>query len=227
MATATTMPTRLNSLTPAGDPPKSSRKQTRWPKTALAQSQPTAPQSSSVLPPRSSPMTPTPAPTRACEEPEPNVHATGCDIYEWEEQGHGTCDEVGGCVSLVSDGVESPGTNLAVISSSGRDISFHTLRDLIPEDTDGVGDIYDARIDGGFHNAHAPPICGSPRRMSSGPAAEPPHRRSVRKLCWRREWAGAPPAAPKASAESSATASRAASPDTISRSTTRQAQRTP
>ena len=110
----------------------------------------------------------------ACLEPEPNVAATGCDIYEWEEQGHGTCHEVGGCVSLISDGVEPRGTNIAVIGSSGRDISFHTLRNLIPEDTDGVGDVYDARVEGGFHAPHEPPQCLSPEACRSSSRAEPP-----------------------------------------------------
>jgi hypothetical protein len=73
------------------------------------------------------------------------------DVYEWEEDGHGGCAEAGGCVSLLSDGVDPHGAEEAIISASGHDITFGTKRGEVPGDTDGVGDIYDARIDGGFH----------------------------------------------------------------------------
>ena len=86
-----------------------------------------------------------------CHERESGLPDTGCDIYEWEEQGHGTCTEVGGCVSLISSGHAPEGDTEAVISSSGRDILFRTTAALVPEDTDGVADIYDARVEGGFH----------------------------------------------------------------------------
>ncbi len=98
---------------------------------------------------------------------------TGCDIYEWEEQGHGTCQEAGGCISLISDGTDPHGSISAVIGSSGRDIAFGTSDNLIPEDTDGVGDIYDARAEGGFHAAHPPAPCGSPEACRPAPGAQP------------------------------------------------------
>lgn len=76
------------------------------------------------------------------------------DVYEWEEAGVGSChqgeDLSGGCVRLVSDGVDPHGVDYAVISSSGRDIAFHTHRGEVGWDTDGVGDVYDAREGGGF-----------------------------------------------------------------------------
>jgi hypothetical protein len=109
------------------------------------------------------------------EEGQVAVHGTGCDIYEWEEEGHGTCTEPGGCVRLVSSGLAPQGDSAAVISTSGRDIIFHTLRNMIPEDTDGIGDVYDARVDGGFHAPHPPAPCGSPEacRSSEPPPAGP------------------------------------------------------
>jgi hypothetical protein len=93
-----------------------------------------------------------------CEE-----HLTGCDVYEWEQQGHGTCSEAGGCINLVSDGVSPQGSIIGlggVISASGRDITFGTRRGLAPADTDGVGDAYDARVNGGFPPPVAPTPCG-------------------------------------------------------------------
>lgn len=98
------------------------------------------------------------------------------DIYMWEEDGHGTCRESGGCVSLVSDGVDPHGTESAVISSSGNGIAFQTARGFSPGDTDGVGDIYVARVDGGFHTARRSTPCGTPEgcRGALGTAPEPP-----------------------------------------------------
>jgi hypothetical protein len=99
---------------------------------------------------------------------------TGCDVYEWEEQGHGTCAEPGGCVSLISSGLDPHGTQLRpVISSSGRDISFYTPRGLVPADTDGLGDIYDARENGGFHYTPPKIPCGG-GEICLGPAPPPP-----------------------------------------------------
>jgi hypothetical protein len=75
---------------------------------------------------------------------------SGNDVYQWEESGHGTCHEAGGCVSLVSDGLDPHGAEGAVISPSGRDVTFITSRPLVPADTDDLRDVYDARVEGGF-----------------------------------------------------------------------------
>ncbi len=101
------------------------------------------------------------------------VETAGCDVYEWEEQGFGTCTEAGGCIRLISDGVDPHGVPSAVISASGRDIAFQTQRNEIPADTDGGGDIYDARVDGGFRAPHPPSPCGGPEACRPAPKAEP------------------------------------------------------
>ena len=98
---------------------------------------------------------------------------SGCDIYMWEEQGQGTCTEPGGCVSLVSSGVDSHANNAASISASGRDIVFNTPRGMVPGDTDGVRDFYDARVNGGFHPAHPGPVCDSPELCQPEPPPPP------------------------------------------------------
>lgn len=82
------------------------------------------------------------------------------DVYEWEEDGHGSCEEPSGCIGLVSDGVDPHGTRDALIGSSGRDITFFTIAGLAPGDTDGVGDIYDARERGGFPYLAQKEPCG-------------------------------------------------------------------
>jgi NHL repeat/WD40-like Beta Propeller Repeat len=98
---------------------------------------------------------------------------TGCDLYEWMEAGHGTCHEAAGCISLISDGLDVHGIFGGTLSASGRDITFYTPRGLVPADTDGVGDIYDARIEGGFHTPHPPADCGSPEACRPAAGAAP------------------------------------------------------
>jgi hypothetical protein len=95
------------------------------------------------------------------------------DIYEWEEDGRGTCTEAGGCVNLISGGVDPHASRAGLISSSGDDITFQTLRSQVPQDTDVVGDLYDARVNGGFHASHPPPECGSPEACRPPAEAEP------------------------------------------------------
>jgi hypothetical protein len=98
----------------------------------------------------------------------------GEDVYEWEESGHGTCAEPGGCISLVSDGVDRHGTQGgALLSASGRDITFVSARGLVPADTDGVRDVYDARVEGGFPRPAEPAICKS-NEICHGPVPPEP-----------------------------------------------------
>ncbi len=103
------------------------------------------------------------------------THSNGCDVYEWEESGHGTCTQAGGCISLVSSGLDAGAPN-ALLSSSGNDILFTTPRGLAPADTDGVGDVYDARVGGGFHYTPPPEACKGAEAChgSSGSESPPP-----------------------------------------------------
>jgi hypothetical protein len=62
------------------------------------------------------------------------------NVYEWHQS-----PEAGeGAVSLVSSGVSQTNDEHPVISSSGADIFFITSQGLVPQDTDGQNDIYDA-----------------------------------------------------------------------------------
>jgi hypothetical protein len=86
------------------------------------------------------------------------------DVYEWERQGAGNCTAgapgfdpaAGGCVNLISAGSSDQGSTIVDASPSGRDVFFKTESSLLPQDTEAV-DIYDARADGGFPIAEAPP----------------------------------------------------------------------
>jgi hypothetical protein len=61
-------------------------------------------------------------------------------------------------VSLISTGAVGGGSSLAVINGSGQDIFFNTSGALTPADGDDLGDVYDARVGGGFSFA-LKPVC--------------------------------------------------------------------
>src|SRR5580704_4474627 len=71
--------------------------------------------------------------------------------YEWDETTEG-----GGGVSLVSTGNPDQPVEDAVMSATGTEIFFVTTQGLVPQDTDGQSDVYDARLDGGFPSIPAP-----------------------------------------------------------------------
>lgn len=76
---------------------------------------------------------------------------SGQDVYEWEEEGVGGCGESDGCVGLISSGRDDTApSELLGASETGQDVFFATHAQLTPQNTGGMGDIYDARIDGGF-----------------------------------------------------------------------------
>jgi hypothetical protein len=72
------------------------------------------------------------------------------NVYEWHETPGGE-----GSVSLISSGSATEPVEDAVISPSGQDIFFITDQGLLPQDTDGEDDLYDARLEGGFPAALA------------------------------------------------------------------------
>ena len=87
------------------------------------------------------------------------------NVYEWHE-GHVSLISSG--VSPEAEGVQVNGTGGVVITPSGRDIFFVSAQGLVPQDTDGVGDVYDARLGEGF------PPGPAPRRQCEGDACQGP-----------------------------------------------------
>jgi hypothetical protein len=70
------------------------------------------------------------------------------DVYEWHD----------GKISLVSTGTSPSPAFLLGASHDGRDVFFYSEDRLVGWDTDIVGDIYDARIGGGFPEPPARPV---------------------------------------------------------------------
>ncbi len=79
------------------------------------------------------------------------------DVYQWEEEGTGGCDEAdagfsapsGGCIELISSGQSELDSRFVESSPSGDDVFLATASSLLPQDQ-GLVDIYDARVGGGL-----------------------------------------------------------------------------
>ncbi|HEY5194243.1 MAG TPA: hypothetical protein VIJ39_10285 [Solirubrobacteraceae bacterium] len=101
------------------------------------------------------------------QHPSPS-YSTSSDVYEWRRNGIDDCTQIQGCLSLISSGRGGFKNVLLGISPSGHDVFFATHEALVPQDTDTAGDIYDARIGGGFPPPPARPVecegdaCDSP-----------------------------------------------------------------
>lgn len=87
------------------------------------------------------------------------------DVYEFEPLGSGGCAATsadfsavnGGCVALISSGTSDDDSYFLDASASGNDVFFSTRQNLVPADTDGRFDVYDARVGGGFPERPTPP----------------------------------------------------------------------
>jgi hypothetical protein len=83
--------------------------------------------------------------SKETEEPEPG----GRDVYEWEN----------GTVYLISSGKSPENSYFLDNSENGDDVFFATSEGLVPGDTDGAYDVYDARVP---HPGDNPPPAAVP-----------------------------------------------------------------
>jgi hypothetical protein len=80
------------------------------------------------------------------------------DVYEWRKNGIDGCAHVQGCLSLITNGRNGSRNMLLGTTPSGHDVFFATHSQLVARDTDSAGDVYDARIGGGFAPPESPPV---------------------------------------------------------------------
>lgn len=95
------------------------------------------------------------------------------DVYQWEAQGSGTCQEAGGCISLISTGKSEVKSEFVDATPNGNDVFFETRSDIDPRDP-GLIDIYNARVGGGFSVPSSPPACIGDACQSVPPAPNDP-----------------------------------------------------
>jgi hypothetical protein len=92
------------------------------------------------------------------------------NVYEYSD----------GRLYLISDGRAAPvnePTELLGIDVSGRNIFFSSVNQLVPQDTDQLSDIYDAREQGGFPAPQGSPACAGGEcqgPLSAAPSLLPP-----------------------------------------------------
>jgi hypothetical protein len=68
------------------------------------------------------------------------------DVYEYEPERVGSCQQAGGCVSLTSSGTASQESAFLEASEDGEDAFFITAQPLVAADHDTNYDLYDARV---------------------------------------------------------------------------------
>ncbi len=101
------------------------------------------------------------------------------DVYEWEAQGTGSCEEDvqgGGCLYLLSDGAHDEASFFGDASASGESAFLITSSRLVGQDQDQLYDLYGARVEGGLlsQNKLPPPICLEEACKPAAPAGPTP-----------------------------------------------------
>jgi len=108
------------------------------------------------------------------------------DVYEFEPQGAGGCTPggvgfeagSGGCVGLISSGGSRDESAFLDASESGDDVFFLTAAGLVPQDGDGLFDVYDARACSSASPCLAvppvpPPACSTSDSCKPTPSPQP------------------------------------------------------
>jgi WD40 repeat protein len=78
------------------------------------------------------------------------------DVYQWEAQGTGHCQEARGCINLISTGTSPTFSEFVDASADGSDVFIRTESSIDLRDP-GLLDIYDARQEGGLPPPPPPP----------------------------------------------------------------------
>lgn len=100
------------------------------------------------------------------------------NVYEWELDGTGSCgssSDAGGCLYLLTPGNVADAAMLSGSSPTGNDVFIQTQQALAPPGADGVYNIYDARVGGGFPSTPmTTPVCTSTACTTAGSSPAPP-----------------------------------------------------
>ena len=70
------------------------------------------------------------------------------DVYEWERDGSGSCQQTQGCIFLLSSGSDPENSYLLDASANGNDVFIITRAQLVAQDRNDLDDVYDVRVDG-------------------------------------------------------------------------------
>jgi hypothetical protein len=90
------------------------------------------------------------------------------DVYEWEQDGEGSCVQANGCIYPISDVAGNYESFFLDASPNGNDVFFATEDQLVPADSDFHVDIYDGRVNGGF------PVSPEPQSCDNGDSCKGP-----------------------------------------------------
>ncbi len=80
------------------------------------------------------------------------------DVYEWRREGLNGCAQAQGCLALITSGRGGYLNLLLGSADEGRDVYVYTRSQLVPQDSDTAGDIYDVRVGGGMPPPPARPV---------------------------------------------------------------------
>jgi hypothetical protein len=79
------------------------------------------------------------------------------DVYEWERDGAGSCQDSEGCIYLLSGGTSTDSSSFIDASANGQDAFIVTRAQLVPQDRAEDFNLYDVRV-GGVQPL-SPPAC--------------------------------------------------------------------
>jgi hypothetical protein len=105
-----------------------------------------------------------------------DTNGRGEDVYEYEPAGVGSCQSTQGCVFLLSSGQGQTDSNFVAMDPTGDNVFFVTRDRLVNSDVDGLIDLYDARVGGGFAELGVPGECkgeSCQTALSPSPLATP------------------------------------------------------
>jgi hypothetical protein len=76
-------------------------------------------------------------------------YSPSSDVYEWRRDGLDGCAQVQGCLALITSGRGGVLNMLLGVADEGQEAFVYTKSQLVPQDNDTEGDVYDVRVGGG------------------------------------------------------------------------------